>query len=117
MSTYKIGNFGENLAVGYLLSKKYIIIEQNFKAQGCEVDIIAQNKDVLVFVEVKYRRTLQYGRPLEAVSVSKQRRIYTAAEIYLAEKNLSCNCRFDVIEIIKLGEEYEVNHIENAFGM
>ena len=106
------GTGGEILAVNFLKKNKYKILETNFSNHIGEIDIIAEKGDVIVFVEVKRRQTLQYGRPIEAVDIRKQNKIRKVAEIYLMlnDKNLA-DVRFDVIEIF--GDE--INHVENAF--
>ena len=106
------GDGGEILAANFLKSQKYKIVQTNYCNKVGEIDIIAQKGDVLVFVEVKRRSTLAFGRPIEAVDYRKQQKIRKTAEIYLmlAGKTYS-DVRFDVIEI--LGEK--INHVENAF--
>ena len=106
------GTGGEILAVNFLKKNKYKILETNFSNHVGEIDIIAEKGGVIVFVEVKRRQTLQYGRPIEAVDTRKKNKIRKVAEIYLMlnDKNLA-DVRFDVIEI--LGDE--INHLENAF--
>lgn len=106
------GTGGEILAVNFLKKKKYKILETNFSNHVGEIDIIAEKDGVIVFVEVKRRQTLQYGRPIEAVDTRKQNKIRKVAEIYLMlnDKSLA-DVRFDVIEI--LGDK--INHVENAF--
>ena len=106
------GTGGEILAVNFLKKKKYKILETNFSNHVGEIDIIAEKDGVIVFVEVKRRQTLQYGRPIEAVDTRKQNKIRKVAEIYLMLKNKTlADVTFDVIEI--LGDE--INHVENAF--
>lgn len=106
------GTGGEILAVNFLKKKKYKILETNFSNHVGEIDIIAEKDGVIVFVEVKRRQTLQYGRPIEAVDTRKQNKIRKVAEIYLMLKNKTlADVRFDVIEI--LGDI--INHVENAF--
>lgn len=106
------GSIGEEYALKYLKSKKYKIIEHNYKNHLGEIDIIAKQKDVIVFVEVKARQTLSFGRPAEAVNKQKQNKIRSVASLYLIKNKLmNLLCRFDVIEVV--GEE--LNHIENAF--
>ena len=107
------GASGEVLAVNFLKKKKYIILETNYKNYIGEIDIIAMNKSVYVFVEVKRRLTQKYGRPIEAVNIRKQNKIKKVAEMYLMMKNKSyADVRFDVIEII----DDQIIHIENAFS-
>jgi len=115
-NTKKTGNYGENVIKGYLYNKGYDIILQNYKANGYEIDIIAKQKEYIVFIEVKYRKSLKFGRPLEAITHHKIKHIINCAYAYLAEYNISDTfCRFDVIEVF--GKEFlTINHIENAFG-
>ena len=110
------GNFAENVAAGYLTGLDYVILAQNYAANGGEIDIIAEKNGYVVFVEVKYRRQLAYGRPAEAITPKKQQAMIGAAQQYLAESGRhNADCRFDVIEIF--GRELlDINHIENAFG-
>lgn len=106
------GMIGEFDASKYLRNKKYKILEQNYKNKLGEIDIIAMDKKTLVFVEVKARQTLAFGRPSEAVDFHKQKKIRSVASLYLVKNNLSdFPCRFDVIEVL----DGQINHIENAF--
>lgn len=106
------GAVGEISAAAFLKKKGYSIICQNYKTKFGEIDLIAKDKNVIVFVEVKRRSTLAYGRPIEAVDFRKQQKIRKVAEFYLMVKKIPyADCRFDVIEI--LGDE--VNHEINAF--
>ncbi|MBO5394580.1 MAG: YraN family protein [Clostridia bacterium] len=106
------GMYGESAACKYLEKHKYKILEKNYKTQIGEIDLIARQKKALVFVEVKRRTTLAFGRPSEAVNVQKQAKIRRVAEEYLIRnKLLGCEIRFDVIEIV----DNEINHIQNAF--
>lgn len=109
---YIKGKENEIIAKNFLKNKGYKIIECNYKNDIGEIDIIAKQKDVLVFVEVKYRTTNMYGLPREAVGKFKQQKIKQVATIYLQTNKLfDSKIRFDVIEI--LGDE--ITHIENAF--
>ena len=106
------GEVGEEIAKNYLKSKGYKIVQVNFKNYIGEIDIIAYDKDILVFVEVKYRKTSTFGLPREAVNYNKQNKIRTVATSYIKRYNLFAKiCRFDVIEIL----HDEITHIENAF--
>lgn len=106
------GTIGEIDAEKYLKDKGFEIVKTNYRNRLGEIDIIAKDKNVLVFVEVKSRATLLYGRPCEAVDERKQHKIRKTAELYLlTTKNYYTDVRFDVIEI--LGDE--INHIINAF--
>lgn len=106
------GGYGEALAYNYLKKKKYKILERNFTCEIGELDIVAEKKDVVVFVEVKTRASAKLGLPREAVNFYKQQKIKQLALYYLKCKNwLERNVRFDVIDILN----GEITHIENAF--
>ncbi len=106
------GSIGEIDAVKFLKQKKYRILETNYKNKIGEIDIIAEFEQKIIFVEVKRRSTLAYGRPSEAVDFRKQNKIKKVAEIYLMMKNkYYSDVRFDVIEII----DQKITHLENAF--
>lgn len=109
------GKKSEIIAADFLKKKGYKIIELNHKNKIGEIDVIAQDRDYLVFVEVKARLSRAFGDPLEAVNYKKQQKIRKVAELYLLKKRKTeTSCRFDVISI--LGQEkYEISHIENAF--
>ncbi len=108
-----IGTIGESRACQYLKNRKYKILMQNYKNKIGEIDIIARQKKTIVFIEVKTRQTLAFGRPSEAVNLIKQQKIRNTAMCYLIQNCLNESpVRFDVIEVIG---ENEINHIENAF--
>ena len=110
------GNIGEQLAVGYLKSKNYQILARNFRCTQGEIDIVASRNNVVVFIEVKYRRSLNCGYPAESVTAIKQRKIRKTAEYYIYKNNLAdTDFRFDVIQIIDDGTNPITEHIENAF--
>lgn len=127
-NTTEVGRYGESVACYYLQSKKFKIVAQNYYASHNEIDIIAENKQYIIFVEVKTRscaseRDLAFGTPAMAVTASKQRRTVAAAQSYLAEHPTSKTPRMDVLEIYlsksKNGfpsEVLKINHIEDAFG-
>ena len=109
-----MGRAGEKRAIDFLKKKGFKIIKTNYKTVLGEIDIIAEEKGVIVFVEVKTRTNDNYGNPCEAVDKRKQEKYYKTATYYLQkEKKTDAECRFDVIEI----ENGEINHIFNAFGV
>jgi putative endonuclease len=107
------GSFYEEKAVSFLKEKGYIILEQNFYSHHLEIDIIAKDKDYLVFIEVKYRKDDEKGNPLESVTFRKRMNIIKAAKQYIQRYyyGRDINVRFDVISIC--GEE--MNLIKDAF--
>ena len=128
--TTTIGRFGEDVAVEFLKKNGYTVIERNYRAGRNEIDIIASDKNYLVFVEVKARTCnadgeLPFGDPSSAVTYSKQQRTLAAANEYISRKGTKGKQpRLDVIEVFfahtpKLSSAREVikiNHIVNAFG-
>lgn len=107
-----IGKKGELVAVDFLINNKYKILHTNYKNKIGEIDIIAKKNNVTVFVEVKFRSSLLYGYPREAVNAHKQHKIRLVAQSYLQKYGLLDGAlRFDVIEIL----DNQVTHIENAF--
>ena len=111
-----VGKAGEEKATKYLKEKGDSIIEKNFRCREGEVDIIAKDKNKdLVFVEVKTRRTIEYGFPSEAVNHTKQNHIQKVAKYYiLKNKVVNSTIRFDIIEIL-IGKTYFIHHIKQAF--
>ena len=119
MDKRALGNFGEDTAAKYLRQKGYRILEKNFSCRMGEVDIIAQKSGYVVFAEVKLRKNSDFALAREFVTVSKQRRIISAAMLWLRIKKCQLQHRFDVIEVYALeGEKTahpRINHIEDAF--
>ena len=110
-----IGDKGEDLAVRYLKGKGYKVIQRNFRTPLGEVDIIADDRDTLVFIEVKTRTDDSFGLPFEAVDGRKRERMRKIALLYLKNSGKERPVRFDVISIeIKDGRS-NINHIKEAF--
>lgn len=112
MNTTQAGALGEEQAARYLQQKGWTIKERNFSAPAGEIDIIAQDKKTLVFVEVKTRAYRAYGGPLAAVTPAKQKKIAQTALAYLKAKGLKFDSiRFDVLCVLPEG----IEHVPNAF--
>lgn len=110
---HETGKLGEDLACKYLQNNGYKIIERNFEARQGEIDIIAIDKNELVFIEVKTRTTLRYGNPIEAVNENKQKHLIKTIKYYLYSRHLEEEfIRVDVIEIYLYKHRYKVNHIK-----
>jgi putative endonuclease len=110
-----LGQKGEDLAADFLKNAGFKILFRNWKWGKHEIDIIADNKDLIVFVEVKTRTDDFQMHPVTAVTNEKQKSIIFAADGYLNKFNVNKEGRFDVITIIKKEESYEIDHIEGAF--
>ncbi len=116
MNKISLGLMGEKTAVKYLRKQGYKIITTNYRNTIGEIDIVAMQGDMIVFVEVKTRSSIAMGYPREAVEVHKQNKIRTVATKYLKENGcLDSQCRFDVIELIGEGQDYTIDHIQDAF--
>lgn len=110
--TTVIGKKYEDEAINFLKKLNYKIIEQNFKLLPIgEIDIIAKDKKTIVFVEVKYRKTKEFGTPAEFVTKSKQNKVIKTALCYIKQNKIKADIRFDVISICQT----EIEHIKNAF--
>lgn len=116
-SPRELGLEGEEIAKVYLKKKGFKILAEGFRTSRKEIDIIASQGDVIVFVEVKARRKSRFGFPEEAVDRAKQEKIKTAASAWLGRQPFKFReCRFDVISLIFSSEkDYEIRHLEDAF--
>ncbi len=113
MNTKILGTSGEAKAAQFLRDKGYKILATNFSNKVGEIDIVAEDKNFVVFVEVKTRSSKLFGLPCEAVTWRKQQKIRQVSLSYLKSQKIlnKVQSRFDVVEII--GDE--IRHIENAF--
>ena len=114
----RTGKKGEDIAVAYLISRGYRIVERNYKCPLGEIDIVARDGDEIVFVEVKSRKSEEFGDPQLAVGLKKQKKVSRISLAYLKEKHLyPCNARFDVVAIKMLPDGSTVELIQNAFEL
>ena len=112
----RLGNEGERIAASHLTERGYHILERNFRCRGGEVDLIALDGATLVFVEVKLRRSLARGAPIEAVTPVKESRVRKAAQVYLAYSGrVFTRLRFDVVSVMKSGKKTDITHLKAAF--
>ena len=104
------------MAGQYLKKKGYRLVASNYRCPLGEIDLIALDRRVIVFIEVKTRTGYGFGTPFEAVEPRKQRKIIQSAKFFLHEKGLDQrDARFDVVGISWEGAKPRVEHIENAF--
>jgi putative endonuclease len=113
--SHNLGQKGEDIAAEHLKKSGYKILHRNWKAGKLELDIIAENKDFIVFAEVKTRSDDFQMHPVTAVNREKQRSMIFAANNYIQWNNIDKESRFDVITIIKKADGYLIDHIEDAF--
>lgn len=111
-----VGLEGEAVARRFLKNLGFRIVEENFNCPLGEIDLIVEDGDILVFVEVKTRRSTRFGTPAEAVHARKQRQILRVAEAYMRERRFRGPCRVDVVavEFPGQGTEARVELIRNA---
>ncbi len=117
ISSKELGKLGEETAVRYLREKGFCIKEINYRFGKGELDIIALEGDITVFVEVKTRQNLEMGDPVYGVTPAKVKQIKRIAELYLYDRDIKeIDCRFDVITVLFRGEEDPViEHYVDAF--
>jgi putative endonuclease len=111
-----LGNKGEMLAARFLMDKGYAIHEYNWRSGHKEIDLIAQERDVLVFVEVKSRSSAVFGDAVDAVTPAKIKLLISAAEAYIQQREIDLDYRFDVVTVVGDGESHAIEHIEDAFA-
>jgi putative endonuclease len=113
-----VGRFGEELAAARLTGAGLTVVARNWRCSDGEIDIVAVDGDVLVFVEVKTRSSLAYGDPAEAVSLAKAARLRRLATRYLAEHDDRYweQVRFDVVTVLRrVPGGPVVRHLRGAF--
>ena len=116
LARIRTGKKGEDLAVVHLQQLGYRILERNYRCPLGEIDIVAKDKDTIVFVEVKSRRTEEFGDPELAVGKTKQRKMILVSLYYLAQKkDFPVQARFDVVAVKMLRDRTEVKLIQDAF--
>jgi putative endonuclease len=111
----ELGKAGEAAAVNYLQEHGYQILETNWTFQKAEIDIIALKENLLAIVEVKTRSSLDFGLPQDFVNPKKMQLLVKAANEYVTANDLEVNVRFDIIAIHKENNNYNIEHIEEAF--
>ena len=110
----KIGKWGEDAVTAYLAERGYEIIARNARTPYGEIDIVARQDDITIFVEVKSRTSNKMGLPEESVNLRKQARMLACAEHYAAENEVD-HWQIDVIAVEgKVGLEPKITHFENA---
>ncbi len=110
-----IGKLGEDIATEYLKKNNYRIVERNFECKQGEIDIIAIDKNEVVFIEVKTRSNEQYGKPVEAVTEYKKKHLIKAIKYYIYKNKIEkVFIRIDVIEVYVKNSKYFINHIKQA---
>lgn len=111
------GRWAEEQAAQYLESRGLRLVARNFRCRAGEIDLVMTDGPMLVFVEVRFRRSDRYGSGAESVTWTKQRRLLAAARVYLARHALAdARCRFDVVSVSKRHYRPDFLWLRNAFG-
>lgn len=110
-TAYQSGFIYELRAAQYVRAQGYKVLERRFRAADGEIDLIARDGDVIVFIEVKSRPGNRLGGGAAAVDFDKMRRVHDAAAVYLSRRAPEAACRFDILEFTRAG----VRHMKNAF--
>ena len=117
MDRKELGQRAEDLACEYLSNQGLTVVERNYYIRGGELDIVALDGEMVVFVEVRSKSSQQYGLPEETISVKKRQFLYRAAEQYLTKNEwLERNCRFDVISVLFEAENVQIKWYKDAFS-
>ncbi len=116
-TSFLTGRNAENIACQYLQQQGLQIITRNYLCLRGEIDIIAQHGEFTVFVEVRYRKNINFGNPLETVTRKKQIKLIVAASYYLQRHKQAAKgpSRFDVIAITKTNLKNQIEWVQNAF--
>lgn len=110
------GKQGEALAVQYLVDHQYHILHTNWRFGKLEADIVAQKNDIVIFVEVKTRASIEYGEPELFVDEKKQKNYIRLANHYMIQFKRHEEARFDIISVVlNPAEGVKITHFENAF--
>jgi putative endonuclease len=124
LTSHSKGQLAENACCQYLQQQGLKLLARNYRGQRGEIDIVMQDKDALVFVEVRYRKNNTYGGALESVTINKQARILATAEQYLQHETKMKNARIDVVAMSQKpqnkatgnsSDEYVFEWIKDAF--
>ena len=115
----EVGNKGEDLAVEFLISNGFEVLERNWRYGKAEIDIIAKDEYGLVFIEVKTRTSSDFGKPEEFVSSHQEALIFGAAQRYMEKTQYDWEIRFDIVAILvkehSAWKNYDIKHIKDVF--
>lgn len=112
---HELGKLGEDIAANYIIGLGYKIIERNFECKQGEIDIIAKDKYEIIFIEVKTRSSILYGKACEAITTFKKKHLINSIKYYIYANKIECkNMRIDVIEVYFNKFDIKINHIKKA---
>ncbi len=114
---YQTGRWAEQFALQYLVNKNLTLLGSNFRSKLGEIDLIMQDKNIICFIEVRYRLNNHFQTASESITAKKCQRIILASQQYLIENRQATkmDCRFDVVALCGKQEEPEIEWIKDAF--
>lgn len=112
---HETGKQGEAIAVSFLQDVGCKILATNWRYKQYELDIVAQQKDILLIVEVKTRESNIFGEPESFVTKTKQKQLIKAAAAFIEQNNIDLEVRFDIVSVIMGKDKQQINHIPGAF--
>lgn len=115
MDKKKFGTRGEALAKQYMVNRGYVVLEENWRIQHLELDLIVADDNHIVFIEVKTRTAGSFETVEDMISKKKQRYLIIAANAYIEKNEITKEARFDVILLTFENQKYQVEHIIDAF--
>jgi len=117
-ATQEFGELGERIAERWLKRNGWRVVQRRFRIGHRDIDLIVTRDDTVAFVEVKARRGVEFGDPVEAVNWSKQKELARSASVWIDRHGrASESYRFDVVGILVEGERVRVRHVPNAFSI
>ena len=112
----KNGSWGEDQATAFLEAKGMVILERNWRYKRAEIDIIGRDGEILVFIEVKTRKDLTFGKPEEMVGQKKKQMIIEAAAAYMRLIQHEWEIRFDIVGVTgEPGKPFDIEHFKDAY--
>jgi putative endonuclease len=119
MNKQETGKIGEKLAVGFLKKRKFRVVATNYRCRTGEIDIIAENKKSLIFIEVRTKTSSEYGSPEESITAYKKNKLITTALTYLDEQqqtDVFWRIDFIAVDLDENGKLKRIEHIENVIS-
>jgi putative endonuclease len=112
------GELGERIAERWLRRQGWRVVQRRFRSGHRDIDLVVERDGLVAFVEVKARRRVRFGDPVEAVNWKKQRELGRSARVWIDRHGRAPEAyRFDVIGVLVAGPRVRVRHVENAFPL
>ncbi|MHB1265936.1 MAG: YraN family protein [Gemmatimonadaceae bacterium] len=116
-ASQRLGLLGERIAARWLVRRGWKVLAHRFKSGRRDLDLIVEREGIVAFVEVKARRGVEFGDPVEAVHWRKQRELSRSAAVWIDRHGDNRDYRFDVIGVLMDGDAVRIRHVENAFSL